>query len=417
MIRSEHSIVHYDFQRMIVRPDRLRRGTDADYVAAAKQMLRIYRDGIGDPRQVLHGRIETCLNRLSGCPPRRIAAFCKLLDDQSEYLSNRKAALQLRRQVFDFAADRHPIVEHREGIFDHDVHQVRSELAKELGRTWPEIEADLFSDVLELQRLQAFDSEWTPQQLLSAYNVAQTQAALYRATRVRIDATDDLKTIVRHAKLAGLMHRIDLIWSAEQPRYRFIFDGPQSSLRQSTRYGVRFAALAAKLLACRGWHMTAEILGPRKQRFRMELSPADGLSAALSAPDAFDSSLEADVDAAWQKAPVEGWTWKRESLLLVRGQTVMTPDFTLHHQQRGLLVYVEVVGFWTPEYLEEKCCRLQEFAGMTPSEGHAGDTVKWLLIVSGKIESNLREGLADLQLPMVSFDTSASPQTWIDAIG
>ncbi|QDV40703.1 hypothetical protein Enr13x_05390 [Stieleria neptunia] len=416
MIRSEHSIVHYDFQRMIVRPDRLRRGTDADYLPAAKQMLRIYRDGIGDPRQVLHSRIETCLSRLSGCPPRRIAAFCKLLDDQSEFPSNRNAALHLRRQVFDFAADRHPIVEHREGIFDHELQQVRSDLANAIGRPWPEIEADLFCDVLELQRLKSFESQWTPPQLLSAYNVAQTQAALYRATRVRIDATDDFKTIVRHAKLAGLMHRIDRVSSAGQPRYRFIFDGPQSTLRQSTRYGVRFAALAAKLLACRGWHLTAEILGPRKQRFRMELSPADGLTGALSTPDAFDSSLEAEVDAAWQKAPVDGWTWQRESQLLVRGQSVMTPDFSLHHSARNLLVYVEVIGFWTPEYLEEKCRRLKEFAVATPADSRPAETTKWLLIVSKQQERDLRQRFAELSLPIVGFDKQTKPQSWIDAI-
>ncbi len=416
MIRSEHSIVHYDFQRMIVHPDRLRRGTDADYVPAAKQMLRIYREGIGDQRQVLHGRIETCLTRLSGCPPRRIAAFCKLLDDQSEYLSNRKAALQLRRRVFDFAADRHPIVEHREGIFDHDVHQVRSDLAKELGRTWPEIEADLFSDVLELQRLKAFHSEWTPQQLLSAYNVAQTQAALYRATRVRIDANDDLKTIVRHAKLAGLMHRIDLISSAEQPRYRFIFDGPQSSLRQSTRYGVRFASLAAKLLACRGWHMTAEILGPRKQRFRMELSPADGLVAGLPPPETFDSALESEVDAVWRKAPVKGWTWQRESQLLVRGQSVMTPDFSLYDQRRDRLIYVEVVGFWTPEYLAEKARRLREFAGDHQADQQPARAVRWLLIVPKELKPEQRSQLDDLAIPIVRFDKKSNPQDWIDAV-
>ncbi|WP_182865403.1 DUF790 family protein [Rhodopirellula sp. JC639] len=416
MIRSEHSIVQYDFQRMVVRPDRLHRSTDADYLPAAKQMLRIYRDGIGSARQALHGRIESCLNRLSGCPPRRIAAFCKLLDDQSEYHSDRKAVLQLRRQVFDFAADRHPIVEHREGIFDNEIQQVRSELAAALGRPWPEIEADLFRDVLELQRLEKFDSSLTPAQLLAAYNVAQTQAALYRATRVRIDASEDFKTIIRHAKLAGLMHRIDLVSSAKHPRYRFIFDGPQTVLRQSTRYGIRFAALAAKLLALKGWHLTAEVLGPRKQRFRMDLSPADGLTSTLNAPDAFDSSLEAEVDAAWQKAPIEGWIWQRESQLLVRGQSVMTPDFSLYNQQRNLLVYVEVIGFWTPEYLEEKSRRLKEFATLLPTGSRPVETPRWLLIVAKQQEADLQQRFADLQLPIIGFDKKTKPKSWIDAI-
>lgn len=415
MIRSEHCIVEFDFQRFIVQPDRLRRASDADYLTAAEQMLRIYRDGIGDQRQTLHARIESCLNRLSGCPPRRIAAFCKLLDDQSEYHSDRKAAVELRRRVFEFAADRHPIVEVREGIFDQELHQVRSDLAHALGRTWPDIEANLFGDVLELQRLKSFDPECNASQLLSRYNVAQTQAALYRATRARIDTTDDFKTIIKHAKLAGLMHRIDLISVAGRRGYRFTLDGPQTTLRQSTRYGIRFAALVPKLLACRGWQLTAEILGPRQQRFRLDLSPRDGLVALHDAPDEFDSSLESDVDAAWNRAPADGWVWQRESELLVRGQTVMTPDFTLRHADRNLLIYVEVVGFWTPEYLAEKARRLRQFASSADAGKQSTQTVRWLLVLSKDLHREGRQPLGALELPMIQFDKKSSPQTWIDA--
>jgi predicted nuclease of restriction endonuclease-like RecB superfamily len=418
MIRSEHSIVEYDFQRMTVAPDRLRRVADADYVPAAKQMLAIYRGGIGDQRRGLHGRIEACLTRLGDCPPRRIAAFCKLLDDQSQYESRRKAAATLRRQVFDLAAAKHPIVESREGIFEFELHQVRREIARAIGREWSEIEADLFADVLELQRLESFADDLTPQQLLSLYNLSQTQAALYRATRIRIDATDDFKAIVKQAKLAQLMHRIEAFGAGgDRPAYRFILDGPQTSLRETTRYGVRFAAMLPKLLACRGWRLTAEVVGPRRQTFRMTLSDKDGLLSVLDPPAEFDSGLEADVDAAWQRAPVDGWQWRRESQLLVRGQSVMTPDFMLHHPQTETTVSVEVVGFWTPEYLEEKCRRLREFARQDAAGVRDRETVRWLLIVAANLAPDRQTGLAELGIPIVVFHKKSDPQTWIDAIG
>ncbi|MCA9136431.1 MAG: DUF790 family protein [Planctomycetales bacterium] len=423
MIRSEHSLVEYDFQRLAIRPDRLRRGADADYLIAAKQMLQIYRRGIGQQRNVLHGRVEQCLLRLPACPPRRIAAFCKLLDDHSEYESKRGAAFDLRRKVFDLASQYHPIVEHREGIFDHELQLVRAKVAEAIGMPWPEIENKLFGDVIELQKLNSFGDKLTAAELLSIYNVAQTQAALYRATRVRIDATEDFKTIVKHAKLAGLMHRIDRIDSGGKRGYRFVLDGPQASLRETTRYGIRFASLVPKLLACRGWHMTAEVLGPRKQKFRMELSPADGLRSVLAPPDDFDSTLESDVDAAWCKAGIDGWDWQRESELLVEGQTVMTPDFTLYNSRRNVLIYVEVVGFWTPEYLDEKCQRLRQFMAQADlgqqsgrSGKRSGKTVKWLLVVSKQVNSDQQKQLAELKIPIVCFDKKSDPQSWIDAV-
>ena len=162
--------------------------------------------------------------------------------------------------------------------------------------------------------------------------------------------------------------------------------------------------------------MTAEILGPRKQRFRMELSPADGLVAGLPPPETFDSALESEVDAVWRKAPVEGWIWQRESQLLVRGQSVMTPDFSLYDQRRDRLIYVEVVGFWTPEYLAEKARRLREFAGDHQADQQPARAVRWLLIVPKELKPEQRSQLDDLGIPIVRFDKKSNPQDWIDAV-
>lgn len=409
MIRSEHSIVHYDFRQLVVTPDRLLRSRDADYLDAAKQLLNLYSNGAGEPRQELHYKVETILSRIPGCPPRRIAALCKLLDDHGEYTQFQKEAVKLRKRLFQLAAPMHPIVTQREGIFEHELHTARQKIAAEIGMSWPEIEANLFADVIELQRLESFHADLSPADLLSIYNVAQTQSVLYRATRVRLDATEDFKTILRHAKLAGLMHRIQERRIGNTHGYRFVFDGPQASLRETTRYGVRFAALLPKLLACGGWKLTAEILGPRKQKFRLDISPADGLRSVHAAPSDFDSALEEDIDHRWHAAPVAGWAWHRESQLLAIGQTVMTPDFTLVNEQSGEMIYVEVVGFWTPEYLEEKCSRLRIFMETHPD-------AKWLLIIPEKLAQREKDRFAMLSIPIVHFTKRMKPQAWIDAV-
>jgi predicted nuclease of restriction endonuclease-like RecB superfamily len=408
MLRSEHSIVRYDFHKRQVHPDRLRRGRDDHYLSAAKILIRLYRDGLGKSRQAIHRDVEATLSRLPDCPPRRIAAFCKLLDDRAEFDGDKKAAVALRREVFLLAAEMHPIVETAEGIFEQTIEKARSAVSESLGMPWNQIDARLFRDVIELQTLKSFDASIQPADLLSIYNVAQTQAALYRATRVRIDAFADFQTVLQHAKLAGLMHVITRI-EGDRPGYRIDLDGPQSGLRETARYGVRFAAMLPKLLACRHWRLRAQIAGPTGQRFQLDLSPADRLRSLLESTAEFDSELEREIFETWNKSPVEGWTMERESELLHCGQTVLTPDFALRHRSTDQTIHVEVVGYWTPEYLEEKCRRLRTFIEAEP-------LCEWLLIFPKRGSASRREKFSGLAVTCIEFDRRKKPQQWIDAL-
>jgi predicted nuclease of restriction endonuclease-like RecB superfamily len=408
MLRSEHSIVRYDFHRQTVQPDRLVRGRDNDYLAAAKILLRLYRDGIGKSRQMLHRDVEVMLQRIPSCPPRRIAAFCKLLDDQSIYHSDKQAAVELRRKVFALAAPMHPIVQRQEGIFDQTMETSRQSIGESLGMSWQEIDAMLFSDVIELQTLQQFQGSTAPGELLSIYNVAQTQAALYRAMRVRIETFADFKTIVRHIKLAGLMHRITRV-DHGRPGYRLDLDGPQSSLRETTRYGVRFAAMLPKLLACRDWHLVADVIGASCNHFQLRLSHDDGLKSSLAPPDEFESGLEQQIQKVWDESPVDGWTMERETELLFRGQTVLTPDFVLRQSSADRRIYLEVVGYWTPEYLAEKCRRLTAFVD-------SETTSAWLLMFPKQGASSRKDWFSELSVTCIEFDRRADPRDWILAI-
>jgi hypothetical protein len=172
-----------------------------------------------------------------------------------------------------------------------------------------------------------------------------------------------------------------------------------------------------KLLTCDGWQLTAEILGPRQQPFRMKLSPADGLRSVLEREAAFDSGLEQDIDAWWHRDPIEGWTWTRESELLVCGQTVMTPDFVLRHRAHARRIFVEVVGYWTPEYLEEKCQRLLQFLDAPAAAGSADVNNHWLLVTPPKCTPEQRRRLGELPICTLPFDRKASPRSWLRALG
>lgn len=411
MIRSEHSIVAYDFIKRRVVPDRLTRVTDASYLGAAQRCIDSYREGIGRIRQELHAEVEDCLSEIAGCPPRRIAAFCKLLDDASEFDKPSGKAAAFRKRVFELAAPMHPIVEQREGIFEHDLASARQRLCAEFKLTWEEIESRLFSDVIELQKLILFPGDLAPATLLARYNVAQTQAALYRATLVRIDAFAQAPTIIRHAKLAGLMHRVSRYrkpGGGDEFGYRMILDGPASNLRETSRYGIGFAKLIPTLLTCSDWHLMAKVLGPRNQHFTLALSPADQLSSEATPPAEFDSKLEERLAELWSKSPVNGWRLMRDEEFLIRQQEVFTPDFVLTRDD-GVKIYIEVVGFWTPEYLQEKRRRLGEFMRSTDRPVH------WLLMFDKVAAASKTESMQDLGIPAVILSKKSDPQEWIQA--
>jgi predicted nuclease of restriction endonuclease-like RecB superfamily len=173
-----------------------------------------------------------------------------------------------------------------------------------------------------------------------------------------VTATGDLKTLVRYAKLARLLHEIERLGPS---RYRITFTGPASVLRETRRYGVNFARFLPALLACKGWQMSAILQTPWKGRATLSVSEADRFSSHLPAPQEFDSALEASL--AEKFGPVhDSWRLIREGEILHDRQTTFVPDFTFRHDD-GTEVLLEIVGFWTPQYIAQKREVLRRFRG------------------------------------------------------
>lgn len=349
MLTSEQSIVEYRDGRAI--PDRLTQAAHRHYREYAERMLAVYRDGIGRQRRSLHKQVEAIFADEPDCPVRRIQAFCKLLDDASVYQTDSAGtAAKLRLEVFSRAACFHPLVQEPDRLFEHQEGQVKVRLAEELATPWDEIEQGLYADVIAFQRLDSFAGYPDAAAFLSRYNVAQLQAALYRAESMTVTAARDLKTIVRYAKLARLLHEITR--DARSESYRIVFSGPASVLRETRRYGVNFARFLPALLACKGWGMTAVLRTPWKTTARLVLSEADRFTSHLPPPEEFDSALEESF--AKKFGPVRnGWRLVREGDVLHERQTAFVPDFTFRHED-GTEVFLEIVGFWTPEYLAHR---------------------------------------------------------------
>ncbi len=355
MLTSEQSIVEFKAGRAF--PDRLTQRTHRHYIDYAEKMLCIYRKGIGTQRRDLHQQIETLFADEPGCPTGRIQAFCKLLDDAGIFQTDPSGeAAKLRVKVFSKAASLHPLVQQPDRLFEHGQQQVKAQLADELGTTWEAVEQALYADVMAFQQLEGFEGYPGPAALLSRYNVAQLQACLYRAESMTVVAAGDLKTIIRYAKLARLLHEIERLGPS---RYRIVFSGPASVLRESRRYGVNFARFLPALLACQGWKMTAIIQTPWGGSAELDISDRDGFTSHLPSPQEFDSHLEENFAAKFGPER-DGWQLVREGDILHDHQRTFVPDFTFRHSD-GTEVFLEIVGFWTPEYLAHRRETLRQF--------------------------------------------------------
>jgi predicted nuclease of restriction endonuclease-like RecB superfamily len=355
MLTSDQSIVEFKAGRAIA--DRLTQSTHRHYLKYAERMLAIYHDGKGRQRHQLHRQIESLFADEPDCPVRRIQAFCKLLDDRSVFQTDPDGkAAKLRLNVFSRVARLHPLVEKPDRLFEHDETKVKAQIADELGLPWSEIEKGLYADVMSFQRLEQFEGYLNASALLSCYNVAQLQACLYRAENMTVMATDNFKTIVRYAKLARLLHEIICLGPSH---YRIVFSGPASILHETRRYGVNFAKFLPALLACKGWRMTATLKTPWNTSVMLTLSDKDGFTSHLPTPDEFDSGLE---ESFAEKFGSERDDWKliREGEILHNLQKTFVPDFTFRHAD-GTQVLLEIIGFWTPEYLSYRRETLKQF--------------------------------------------------------
>ena len=355
MLTSEQSIVEFKTGRAV--PDRLTQRTHRHYTEYAEKMLSIYRNGIGQQRRRLHRQIEALFADEPDCPIRRIQAFCILLDDKGTFQTDPEGkSAKLRLQVFAEAASFHPLVKQADRLFEHDEKRIKAHLADKLGTPWDKIEQSLYSDVMAFQQLEQFEGYPAASALLSCYNVAQLQACLYKAESMTVSATDDFKTILRYAKLAHLLHDIERLAPS---KYRITFSGPASVLRETRRYGVNFAKFLPALLACKGWEMTALLKTPWNRPARLFLSDKDGFTSHLPSPDEFDSTLEESFAKKFGFKR-SGWQLVREGEILHLHQKTFVPDFTFRHED-GTEVLLEIVGFWTPEYLAHRRNTLQQF--------------------------------------------------------
>jgi hypothetical protein len=121
---------------------------------------------------------------------------------------------------------------------------------------------------------------------------------------------------------------------------------------------VDFARFLAALVRLPDWRLEAQIeLRKGWRPLTFALTAGDRLGARATPPAEFDSSLEAAIARKFGRERA-GWRLIREGVVLpLGGGRVLVPDFVFRHED-GTEVALEIVGYWTPEYLADKLRRL-----------------------------------------------------------
>jgi len=241
-----------------------------------------------------------------------------------------------------------------------------------LGVSPEALERALFSDLEDELMMRGF-VPLSAESLIKRYNLSLMQTLLFKSLRVEFTASGNWKNIFREVKRQGLMYSVE----EQRPGYRVSLDGPLSLFKFTERYGTSIAKVLPRIVASEKWSVKAEILarnrGGRVYAFETDSEEVDGLIVTDGEEERADaggrqaSGFDSTVEERFAKAFLTsygslGWVLRREPEPLVAGAHVLIPDFSL--EKHAEKVYLEIVGFWTPEYLERKLSKLKSIEGV-----------------------------------------------------
>jgi predicted nuclease of restriction endonuclease-like RecB superfamily len=326
------------------------------YRQTVSELFRTFRQHVGKTCGELEEAIEK--NSASRTDYRVIRGLAKILMNYTMFEAGRTDSAMLRSEVFLRAAEGWPLERRKSSAHETDRQTVLDEVAGMVGLTSAQLDEELYADLPDRRRMIQFEAACDPGAIIVRYNMELARGLLYWAEQLVIEIEDSYQDVIRFIKLCRLMHHIIRL----DRGYRIELDGPLSLLRGTRRYGFKMAVFLPALALCRTWKMQA-IIVRNGERLTYSLDDRSELVSHFRRFPLFDSKLESDFAADFEKTLQRhsvSWSLSRaDAVISVGPNEVMIPDFTLRHQN-GQQVYLEIVGFWTPEYLEGKIAKVRK---------------------------------------------------------
>jgi predicted nuclease of restriction endonuclease-like RecB superfamily len=252
-------------------------------------------------------------------------------------------------------------------------------VAAQLGIETASLEAALFADLLSECTASPLPAALSPERLAAEANLRLVNTWIQRARSLRILAWGNTRALVRQARLHGLICNVRRapaparIRQINPPRadgfdelpeelsegVELEVSGPLALFRHTALYGRALCAVVPRVLWCHRFELHAACeASPGGSAATLVVRTGDPLRPGRELR-AFDSRLEERFAKDFRKAAPD-WDLVREPRPLSSDGSLIFPDFELVHRldsaRRFLL---EIVGFWTPEYLEEKLRKLR----------------------------------------------------------
>ncbi len=313
-----------------------------------QDLLEEYRSFEGQPRRALEERLREPLPGSSPDGKRRMAIHVlgRLCRDDA-----RSAVLPQRARTLVFA----------EAARRTDGTQaVLASVACELGVSPSELRGSLFADLPGERKVVPPPASVTSGELALRTNLALAQGLLFRAVKVELAALGNARAVVRHAKLRGLLCTVRGSTAGDEARIDI--SGPFSLFRKTLVYGRALGELVPILSWCARFRLRAPcVLYGRP--YNLTIRRGDPIFPSLE-PRRYDSLIE-ERFARDVRRLTSAWDLTREPEPVEAGGTLIFPDFAIQHRfipERRWLI--EIVGYWTPEYLTLKLARLRS-AGLT----------------------------------------------------
>ncbi len=267
-----------------------------------------------------------------------------------------QAAIHVLRGLFGSTDDgRLDAVRARKELFELSARRtaprgaILEEAAERLGVSAETLEEALFGDVRQERRVKPPARTLTPSDLALRVNSRFAQAVVRGASEVEVEAYENVRSLVRHARLRGLLCGVA---ASDAVRTRLSISGPFALFRHTLVYGRALSELVPLLARAPRFSLSARCrIHGEMVRFVVEsgdpLFPSENLRP-------FDSRVEERFARDLARLAPD-WHVLREPEAVPALGTLIFPDFLLLHRLNPRRrFWVEIVGFWTPEYVSKK---------------------------------------------------------------
>ncbi|MDI9619481.1 MAG: DUF790 family protein [Candidatus Nezhaarchaeota archaeon] len=320
---------------------------------AASLLIGLYEEHVGKTKGELESSLEEVESQLEdmGYHPKFVKGLLELLD-RLVVCEKPKTSIPpevARRTVFTVSSEKGFAVsgEARSSIME--------EAAKRLNLSLEEL-VKAFDASYEGSEIIISFKSLEPADLIKYYNLSLLQTLIFKAISMSLVASmtgGEMKRVVAAVKRLGLMYTA----TKANGEVKLDIDGPASLFLLTRRYGTRMAKVVPLITRLKVWRLKADIYYMDKRLF-VELDDRckDLLPIQPPIEESFDSFIEEDFMLRF-KALNLGWDIVREPEPLIIDGLIFIPDFAI--LKGNSKVYLEIVGFWTPEYLEKKLRKLR----------------------------------------------------------